>query len=185
MVTATQEKREGVNKPSVPVTYKNARAQSILIDLEQFLYAQASLLDDKRWFDYIDLFCPDGLYWMPTARHYTTWEGQPTIFIEDRDLMSVRAKRMGHPRAWSQAAEWQTEHLISNVILESLDETSGDVHVSSRYHMSELRRDDLRHFSGRYHHHLKMTDDGFRIKLQRVDLMNSQAPFEYVLQAWV
>jgi len=38
----------------------------------------------------------------------------------------------------------------------------------------ELRRDDVRHFAGLYIHHLKKTKDGYRIKLQRVD-MNQRA----------
>jgi hypothetical protein len=48
-----------------------------------------------------------------------------------------------------------------------------------------MRRDDLRHFAGTYRHQLKKTRDGWRIKLQRVDMLNAQMPFEYVLQVWV
>jgi hypothetical protein len=51
--------------------------------------------------------------------------------------------------------------------------------------MMELRRDDVRHFAGSYVHHLKKTKDGYRIKLQRVDMTNAQAAFDYVLQVWV
>jgi hypothetical protein len=49
----------------------------------------------------------------------------------------------------------------------------------------ELRRDDVRHFAGSYVHHLKKTKDGYRIKLQRVDMTNAQAAYDYVLQVWV
>ena len=51
--------------------------------------------------------------------------------------------------------------------------------------MMEYRRDDTRHFAGAYQHHLQLTDAGFRIKLQRVDMVNAQGPYEYVLQTWV
>ena len=154
-------------------------------EVEQFLYRQAEALDDKRWQTFIDLFTDDGMYWMPPAPHYTTWEGMPAIFIEDRDLMTVRMKRVQHPHAWSQHPDWGTNHVVSNVIIEKVDPEAGEVHVRSRFHMMELRRDDLRHFAGTYRHRLKLTDDGFRIKLQRVDMVNSQAPYEYVLQVWV
>lgn len=153
-------------------------------EVEQFLYRQSGLLDAKRWQDYIDLFTADGIYWMPPAEHYTTWEGQPSIFIEDPDLMTVRMKRIQHPRAWSQVAEWATNHVVSNVEIEKVD-ANGDIHVLSRFHMMELRRDDLRHFGGTYRHHLQRTPKGLRIKRQRVDMFNSQAPYEYVLQIWV
>jgi len=152
-------------------------------EVEQLLYRQAELLDSKAWEEYIALFTEDGLYWMPPAAHYTTWEGQPSIFIEDRDLMTVRARRVEHPRAWSQQAEWSTNHVVSNVVIEK--QNGEDLHVRSRFHMMELRRDALRHFGGSYRHHLKRTPDGLKIKLQRVDMFNSQAPYDYVLQVWV
>ena len=51
--------------------------------------------------------------------------------------------------------------------------------------MMEFRNDATRHFAGSYVHHLKKTKHGHRIKLQRVDMVNAQGPYEYVLQAWV
>jgi 3-phenylpropionate/cinnamic acid dioxygenase small subunit len=160
-------------------------SQDLQREVEQLLYRQAEALDSKQWQAFIDLFTADGMYWMPPAPHYTTWDGMPAIFAEDRDLMTVRMKRVTHPHAWSQAPEWGTNHVVSNVVVEEIDPRSGDVHVRSRFHMLELRRDELRHFAGSYRHHLKRTQAGLKIKLQRVDMMNSQAPYEYVLQAWV
>jgi hypothetical protein len=49
----------------------------------------------------------------------------------------------------------------------------------------ELRRDQIRHFGGSYRHTLVREPGGLRIRLQRVDLFNSQAAFDYVLQIWV
>ena len=154
-------------------------------EVEALLYRQSEALDNKEWKAFIDLFAADGMYWMPPAPHYTTWDGAPSIFAEDRDMMTVRMKRVTHPHAWSQQPEWGTNHVVSNVVVEKIDPRSGDVHVRSRFHMVELRRDELRHFAGSYRHHLKRTKDGLRIKLQRVDMVNAQAPYEYVLQVWV
>ena len=64
--------------------------------VEQFLYRQSDYLDAKRWQDYIDLFADDGLYWMPPERSYKTWDGQPAIFAEDKNLMNVRMGRVLH-----------------------------------------------------------------------------------------
>ena len=76
------------------------------------------------------------------------------------------------------------ESLGRNVIVDRV-EANGDVVARSRFHMLELRRDNVRHFAGSYLHHLKKTRDGYRIKLQRVDMTNAQAAFDYVLQVWV
>ena len=157
-------------------------------EVEQFLYRQAELLDGKHWQAFIDLFDAGGVYWMPVTPEQTEWEGSPSIFAEDKLLMEIRKGRVSHPNAWSQAPMWETNHLVGHVAIEALTETiSGhEIRVRSRFHMMELRRDNVRHFGGRYQHLLVRGADGaLRIKLQRVDLFNGQAPFDYVLQIWV
>ncbi|HEV8108162.1 MAG TPA: aromatic-ring-hydroxylating dioxygenase subunit beta [Burkholderiales bacterium] len=153
-------------------------------EVEQFLYRQSELLDTKQWQAWIDLFADDGVYWMPADPAHKHWDGVPSIFAEDKKLMSVRMKRVLHPDAWSQRPLWGTNHVVSNVILEQ-NSAPDEIAVRSRFHMMELRRDDVRHFAGAYRHHLKKTADGYRIKLQRVDMTNAQATYDYVLQVWV
>ena len=153
-------------------------------EVEQFLYRQAELLDGKHWQAFIDLFDAQGVYWMPVTPDQTEWEGSPSIFAEDKLMMEIRKGRVSHPNAWSQAPMWETNHLVSHVALESA--SANEIKVRSRFHMMELRRDNVRHFGGRYQHTLvRGADGGLRIKLQRVDLFNGQAPFDYVLQVWV
>lgn len=153
-------------------------------EVEQFLYAQAELLDGKHWQAWIDLFDAQGVYWMPVTPEQTEWEGSPSIFAEDKLMMEIRKGRVSHPNAWSQAPMWETNHLVSHVALEAVGDA--EIRVRSRFHMMELRRDSVRHFGGSYRHTLVRDAGGaLRIKLQRVDLFNAQAPFDYVLQIWV
>jgi len=153
-------------------------------EVEQFLYAQAELLDGKHWQAFIDLFDDAGVYWMPVTREQTEWEGSPSIFAEDKLLMEIRKGRVSHPNAWSQAPQWETNHIVSHVALEAVD--GAEIRVRSRFHMMELRRDSVRHFGGSYRHTLVRDGAGaLKIRLQRVDLFNSQAMFDYVLQIWV
>ena len=157
-------------------------------EVEQLLYRQAELLDGKHWQAWIDLFADDGVYWMPVLPEQTEWEGSPSIFAEDKLMMEIRKGRITHPNAWSQAPMWETNHLVSHIAVESaVASTEGaTLQVRSRFHMMELRRDSVRHFGGSYRHTLVRANDGaLRIKLQRVDLFNGQAPFDYVLQIWV
>jgi 3-phenylpropionate/cinnamic acid dioxygenase small subunit len=160
-----------------------AHASDVLREIEQFLYRQSELLDNKLWQDYIDLFTDDGIYWMPVTPDQTEWEGSPSIFAEDKYMMKVRMGRVMHPTAWSQVPMWGTSHVIGNVVIES--ESSGEWIVRSRFHMMELRRDTVRHLGGSYRHTLVRQGDQLKIKLQRVDMFNAQAPFDYVLQVWV
>jgi 3-phenylpropionate/cinnamic acid dioxygenase small subunit len=121
---------------------------------------------------------------MPADPAHQHWDGVPAIFAEDKNLMHVRMKRVLHPDAWSQRPLWGTNHVVGNVIIEHAS-ARGDVVARSRFHMLELRRDSVRHFAGAYVHHLRQTRDGFRIGLQRVDMTNAQAAYDYVLQVWV
>jgi 3-phenylpropionate/cinnamic acid dioxygenase small subunit len=151
--------------------------------VEQFLFYQAELLDTKSWQAYIDLFADEGVYWMPARPEQTEWLDSASIFAEDKQLMSVRMGRITHPNAWSQAPLWETNHVVGNVVIEELGESR--IRVRSRFQVQELRRDQLRSLSGVYRHTLVQREEDFKIELQRVDLMNAQAPFDYTIQAWV
>jgi 3-phenylpropionate/cinnamic acid dioxygenase small subunit len=160
-----------------------AHPASLQQRVEQLLFHQSELLDGKHWGAYIDLFEDDGIYWMPVAPEQTEWVDSPSIFAEDKRMMQIRMGRVTHPNAWSQAPNWGTSHVVGNVVIEAVGES--EISVRSRFHMIELRRDSLRHFSGTYRHTLKMHGEQFKIALQRVDMLNAQAPFDYVLQVWV
>ena len=99
-------------------------------------------------------------------------------------MMKMRIRRNDHPRAHSQAPNNRLCHVVSNVIIESED-ANGDIVVRSRFHCAEYLRYDIRSFTGKYRHYLKKTPGGYRIALQRVDLVNREGPYEYVLQWWV
>ena len=152
--------------------------------VERFLYRQAEILDGKRWDDWLGLFVEGGRYWMPAEEDQAGGDGLPNIFWEDHELMRVRIRRNGHPRAHSQAPHNRLCHVVSGVIVESED-ANGDVVARSRFHCAEYLRYEVRHFTGRYRHYLKKTEDGYRIALQRVDLVNREGPYDYVMQWWL
>ena len=134
-------------------------------EVEQLLYHQAEVLDERRWEEWLDLFTEDGIYWMPASADQQTGEGQPNIFYEDHYLMDMRIRRVEHPYAHSQAAGHRTSHVVSNVMIKSENQTSHELVVTSRFHMVEYRLDDLRHFGGKYTHTLIKSDDAYKIKL--------------------
>jgi 3-phenylpropionate/cinnamic acid dioxygenase small subunit len=169
--------------PARGVLAEGQPAASLQQRVEQFLYHQSELLDGKHWAAYINLFAEEGVYWMPATPEQTEWLDSPSIFAEDKRMMEIRMGRVTHPNAWSQAPHWGTSHLVGNAVIESAD--AQEIRVRSRFQMAELRRDQLRHFAGTYRHTLRRSGDDFSIVLQRVDLLNGQAPFDYVLQVWV
>ena len=153
--------------------------------VEQFLYRQAEILDERMWDDWLALFTPEGHYWMPASPKQTVGEGQANIFYEDHYLMRVRIGRVNHPNAWSQYPPNRMGHVVSNVVVEAEDSATGDLVVRSKFYMAEYRQDEQRFFAGKYRHDLVNTPDGYLIRLQRVDIVNAEGPFDYVLQYWI
>ena len=47
--------------------------------VEQFLFRQAGILDDRAWEDWLNLFTKDGIYWMPASADQTAGDGVPKI----------------------------------------------------------------------------------------------------------
>jgi 3-phenylpropionate/cinnamic acid dioxygenase small subunit len=175
--------RAGYRPVPAPTRGVGAEDTALQRQVEQFLFHQSELLDRKLWQAFIDMFTQDGVYWAPAAPEQTEWVDSPSIFAEDRALMQVRMARVMHPNAWSLAGSWETSHLIGNVVIESASDTA--VSVRSRFQMLELRRDVIRHIGGTYRHTLQRNGGDFSIALQRVDLINAQAVWDYVLQVWV
>lgn len=156
---------------------------ALLRDIQVLLTQQAAMLDARRWNEWMDLFTEDGVYWMPATPEQTDHVSQPSIFAEDRLLMEVRAARLLHPNAWSQAAHWATQHLLGTTLVEQMQ---GDaLWTWTPFQMMEVRRDRVRHFGGSYRHHWVRQGGTWRIHLQRVDMFNAQASYDYVIQAWV
>ena len=176
-MAAASEQRSGDSATLAPPDTQRA--------VEQFLYRQADVLDDRDWDAWLGLFTADGHYWMPVSAEQTVADGVPNIFYEDLNLMRVRIKRVTHPRAWSTQPGHRTSHVVSNVVIEDEQQDSGDIVVRSRFHVAEYWNDGLRHFAGRYRHELTNTADGYRVRLQRVDLVNAEGPFDYVIQTWL
>lgn len=142
----------------------------------QFLYHEARLLDEHRWAEWLDLFTPDGLYWIPLVHGQTDHLNHASLFLEDTLLRSMRVRRLQQARAYSQQPETRTVHVTGNVALASRE--ADGCTVQSTFHLLEWRKDEQRSFGGRVRHTLLRDGDGFRIRMKRIDLINCEAPHE-------
>lgn len=144
-------------------------------DLEQFLYLEARLLDEKRWEEWGALFTEDGEYWVPATRGQPDPKHHVSLMYETALLRNVRLKRYRHPNAMSLQPEPHSVHLISNVMLDSFEKASGTCIVNSRFIMLEYRRNEQRTYGGAVSHVLVPGGQPFRIRMKKVELMNCDA----------
>jgi benzoate/toluate 1,2-dioxygenase beta subunit len=147
---------------------------------ELFLIHEVRLLDERRFREWMALFTDDGTYWVPAAPNQDSPFNQASLFYDDRQLMKTRIERLEHPLIHVQTPPSQTVHLVSNVTIDSQDETKGEVVIASNVIMVEYRLDNQRMFAGRQRHQLRREGEGWRIAQKRVDLANCQSAFEAI-----
>jgi 3-phenylpropionate/cinnamic acid dioxygenase small subunit len=145
---------------------------------EEFLIHEATLLDARRFRDWMALFADDGTYWVPAVPDQQSPFNQASLFYDDRDLMKTRVDRLEHPRIHVQTPPSRTAHLVGNVIVEQADAAKGEFVIGSTVIMVEYRDEAQRIFAGRQHHRLRRDGSGFRIVQKRVDLINCDIAFE-------
>ncbi len=149
-------------------------------ELEDFLFLEARLLDEKRWDEWEALFIDDGEYWIPATR------GQPdplhhvSIMYEKSLLRAVRLKRYRHPNAMSLQPEPQSVHLVSNVLLDAFDQDTGTVTAHSKFVVLEHRRETTNTYGGSYTHVLDKAADSYRIRMKKVELVNCDGILESI-----
>jgi benzoate/toluate 1,2-dioxygenase beta subunit len=145
-------------------------------DISQFLFHEARLLDEHRWDEWLRLFTPDGLYWVPLVHGQTDHLNHASLFCENALLRSMRARRLEQARAYSQQPPTRTVHVLGNISLES--RTQGGCVVRSAFQLLEWRKTEQRAFGGSVLHTLRREGDAWRIEMKRVELVNCDAPHE-------
>jgi benzoate/toluate 1,2-dioxygenase beta subunit len=146
------------------------------LEVERFLIEEAALLDRGAYESWINLFTGDGWYWVPASPAQTDPFDHVSLFFENKTLMRMRAERLQHPRAHGVAAPIRTSRVLGNVLIHGRD--GSDILVRSRFHMAEVQDGRQRVFAGTYIHRLSVADDGLRIRVKRVDLVNADAAHE-------
>ena len=152
----------------------HGRADHELID---FVLAEARLLDEGRLEAWLDLFAEDGVYWMPLAPGQTDARLHASLMHEDKLLLKIRVERLRGPRTFSQHPPSRCHHLLQVPTVEARDVAAGVYLTHCAFHYVETRRDEQQLLAGWATHTLVDTPAGLRIRLKRVDLVNSDAAF--------
>ncbi len=144
-------------------------------EVEEFLFLEAHLLDERRFDDWMALFTDDAVYWAPARPNQQSPIEELSIYYEDRTLMDVRIRRLQHADTLAQIPPSRTRHVVGNVVLDDDDAGDGGLEVSSKLVMFEYRDDRQLVFAADCRHALRRDDGGFRIASKRVDLVNCEA----------
>ena len=145
--------------------------------LLDFVYAEARLLDEQRFDDWLALFTDDGHYWMPLAPDQQDARLQASLMYEDKLLLRVRVERLAGARTFSQQPRSRGHHLLQQPSVEHADRDAGQYTLRTAFHFVETRVDSQTLYAGWARHELVTQDGALRMRLKRVDLVNCDAAF--------
>ncbi len=143
--------------------------------VEQFLYGEANLLDERRYHEWFDLLADDIRYWMPVRfnrlrqdiDHEFAGANEVAHFDEDKSSMRVRIKRLATGRAWAEEPPSRTRHMVSNVRVAPSDAADGfTVHCSFLLYRSRGER-QVDMFVGRREDVLRHSDNPYGFQIAR------------------
>lgn len=117
---------------------RNEPDDKLVREVEQFLYREARLLDDRRFHEWLELFTDDVRYFMAgrsnrypksskaiailDAGRYVqsdvTGDDELAILDEDKTTLAARVARLDTGMAWAEDPPSRTRHMISNVEVE-------------------------------------------------------------------
>lgn len=146
------------------------------MNVEQFLYHEARLLDTGQFEAWLDLFTDDATYWLPLERDQTDPLETSSIIHDDRTLLELRVKQARHPRAHARQPLARTVHQVANVMV--LSENGSDIMVASTLNLVEFRNERQRNYGALVEHRLRRAGDSYRIAHKRVDLVNSEGELD-------
>ena len=138
-------------------------------EAEEFLFAEAALLDEWKLDEWLALFTEDCRYVVPSTDRP---DGDPrtdlTLVDDDYERLFWRVNRLKSRHAHREFPSSRTRRFLANVRVLAADEAGMTVTCSVIVHRYRHGQQD--HFVGKYVHVLARTPDGLRIQGRRAEL---------------
>ena len=149
--------------------------------VERFLYREARLLDAREFEDWRQLFADDGVYWIPAERGQIDTATTVSLLREDKAHLAMRVERLTHARAFAVDPPPRTVHQVTNVEIVEPSDADGLCRVASALVVQEYRAGTRTVRAATCEHRLRPHDDGFRIVLKRVALIDCDGVHDSVI----
>ena len=150
------------------------------MNVEQFLYHEARLLDTGQLEAWLELFTEDATYWVPLEKDQHDPVETSSIIHDDRTLLELRVKQARHPRAHARLPLARTVHQVGNIVVAS--QNASETTVNSTLQLVEFRNEKQRVWGALVEHRLRGVGGGnagsFKIAHKRVDLVNSEGELD-------
>lgn len=151
--------------------------QTLQAEVEQFLYAEADLLDRREFPAWLKLFTQDCIYWIPSGTDDLDPSRKVSIVYDDMGRLSERVWRFEGGLAYAQQPQSRTARIVSNVQVTEVEESASGrsslLHVQAKFIIAEFRRGSQANHAGRAVYQLVKTEDGILIRQKKVELITN------------
>lgn len=164
----------------------SAVARERRLDVEDFLYHEAELLDAWRLPEWAELYCDDARYEITSLSTSDPMGADPakSIFIvaDDKERLNLRASRLMKKTAHCEFPHSKTRHMISNV---RVADENGQLRTRANFVTYRTKSGRTSRYMGEAHYLLQPLGEGFRIKHKRcvldLDTLNDQGRLTILL----
>ena len=160
----------------------------VIREVEQFLYREARLLDERRFHEWVELFTEDVRYWMPIRSNRYPAESKAigrldqgqdaaiervqaeelALLDETKATLRSRIARLDTGMAWAEDPPSRTRHMVSNIEVQEGD-TASELQVYSNYLVYRTRAETEQDFYiGRREDVLRHIDSAWKIARRKI-----------------
>ncbi len=156
----------------------------IYLGIQQFLAHEAHLLDDGKWSEWLELYAPGAIYWMPLDPAQTDPVGHASLLCDDAILRELRCRRWAERTTDLGALSLQpTPRTIRHLSNLTVAPGASDEALTARagIMLAEYARGEVRTHHAHARWRLMRTAGGYRIAEKRVDLLNASGALSDIL----
>ena len=164
--------------------------EEVMREIEQFLYREARLLDNRQFHQWVELFTDDIRYWIPlrsnrypaiskaiSIRDGSRYEEQDlskenelAIMDETKESLERRIARLDTGMAWAEDPPSRTRHFVSNIEVHPGEQAS-ELKVYSNFIMYRNRAEKEQDFYvGSREDILRRVEGGWKIAYRKIIL---------------
>jgi 3-phenylpropionate/cinnamic acid dioxygenase small subunit len=150
-------------------------------EVEAFLYAEADLLDERRYEEWLDLLTDDVRYWMPMARNvqfgeegreWTRELSDLAWFDEGKTTLTQRVQQIMTGIHWAEEPASRVTHMVTNVeVVEAVPSVEALLEVTVRCRFLVYRNrlhDETDFLVGKRREVLRKVDGAWKIARREI-----------------
>jgi len=137
-----------------------------------FLYREARLMDEHRYDEWLSLWAPDCLYWIPSSQEQSESDRTASIVFDRRQRLEDRIARLKSGEVLALDPRPAMRRVLSNI--EIAEASDSNVTTLSNFVLVYARYDEQIIWCGQSTHTLNRVGDAFQIAKKKVVLVNCE-----------